>query len=442
MAGIRPRHEASIALGDGKDYRDRTRKLALPIKEEGAYLVVCRGDNLHASGLVVVTPLKIEVQVDTLAGRVRTTREGPRKISARRRGQGHRQRQRRFRLRPDRPPRGVRGRRHRRRRHGDRPVRRLALRLLSGQRGRGGRGEVPPRPFVARPSAGRGATAARCSADEEKINEALDSPTAMDFHEQPLSDVVEYLKERHGIRVQLDVKSLTDVGVSGDTPVTKAVKGVSLRSALRLLLRDYGLTYLIKDEVLLITTPEKADEELLTRIYPVADLVLVPQGGEDAEPDFDTLVDVVTSTIRPTSWEDVGGPGSVRPFPNKLSIVVSQTQEVHEELEDLLEQLRAAGQRPNAHGPHKPSAHRSGARNRGGMGGMGGMGGGMGGMGGGTWGGPPAKSARAGAGKAEEPDLLEGVQETNRGNQGKQSQKLQKTYERGGGMGGVGGGMW
>ena len=31
------------------------------------------------------------------------------------------------------------------------------------------------------------------------------------------------------------------------------------------MLRDYGLTYLIKDEVLLITTPEKADEELITQ---------------------------------------------------------------------------------------------------------------------------------------------------------------------------------
>ena len=64
LAGIRPHHEATVALGDGKDYRDRTRKLPLPLKEEGAYLVVCRGDDLHASGLVLVTPLAVEVQAD------------------------------------------------------------------------------------------------------------------------------------------------------------------------------------------------------------------------------------------------------------------------------------------------------------------------------------------------------------------------------------------
>ena len=33
------------------------------------------------------------------------------------------------------------------------------------------------------------------------------------------------------------------------------------------------LTYIIKDEVLLITTPDIASEELTTKLYPVGDLV-------------------------------------------------------------------------------------------------------------------------------------------------------------------------
>ncbi len=73
LAGIRPYHEAAIELGDGKDYRDRERKIPLPLKDEGAYLVVCRGDDLHASGLVLVTPLKVEVQEAAASGEVRTT---------------------------------------------------------------------------------------------------------------------------------------------------------------------------------------------------------------------------------------------------------------------------------------------------------------------------------------------------------------------------------
>ncbi len=35
LAGIRPLHEATIELGDGKDYRDRQHELTLPLKEEG-----------------------------------------------------------------------------------------------------------------------------------------------------------------------------------------------------------------------------------------------------------------------------------------------------------------------------------------------------------------------------------------------------------------------
>lgn len=73
LSGIRPYHEAQLELGDGKDYQDRTAKLALPLKEQGAYLVVCRGDDLHTSGLVLVSPLKVEVQEDQTSGQVRTT---------------------------------------------------------------------------------------------------------------------------------------------------------------------------------------------------------------------------------------------------------------------------------------------------------------------------------------------------------------------------------
>ena len=73
LAGIRPYYEARVELGDGLDYGDRTKKIELPLKEEGAYLVVCRGDNLHASGLVLVTPLEVKVQENATSGRVRVT---------------------------------------------------------------------------------------------------------------------------------------------------------------------------------------------------------------------------------------------------------------------------------------------------------------------------------------------------------------------------------
>lgn len=73
LAGIRPYHDLTVKLGEGKDYRDREQELELPLKEEGAYLVVCQGDNLYTSGLVLVSPLVLEVQEDATSGRVRVT---------------------------------------------------------------------------------------------------------------------------------------------------------------------------------------------------------------------------------------------------------------------------------------------------------------------------------------------------------------------------------
>ena len=62
------------------------------------------------------------------------------------------------------------------------------------------------------------------------------------------------------------------------------------------------------------------------------------KGGNQA--DFDSLIDLITSTIAPTSWTESGGTGSIAPFETNLTLVVSQTQEIHEQIADLLKQLR------------------------------------------------------------------------------------------------------
>lgn len=71
LAGIQPLVDKVIKLGDGKDYVDKEHKTKLELKDEGAYLVICRGDDLFTSGLVLITPLRIEVQEDAVSGRVR-----------------------------------------------------------------------------------------------------------------------------------------------------------------------------------------------------------------------------------------------------------------------------------------------------------------------------------------------------------------------------------
>jgi hypothetical protein len=43
---------------------------------------------------------------------------------------------------------------------------------------------------------------------------------------------------------------------------------------------------------------------------------LTPAGrGGAAQADFDSLIELITSTVRPSSWIDLGGPGAIKPFP-------------------------------------------------------------------------------------------------------------------------------
>lgn len=71
LAGIQPESEQSVSLGTGKDYVEKEKTLPLNLKDEAAYLVICRGDDLFASAMVLITPLKIDVQEEGASGRVR-----------------------------------------------------------------------------------------------------------------------------------------------------------------------------------------------------------------------------------------------------------------------------------------------------------------------------------------------------------------------------------
>jgi len=172
------------------------------------------------------------------------------------------------------------------------------------------------------------------SPSEEKILAVLDETTTMDFTETPLQDAVGYLSDLHEIPVRLDTKALEDIGVSSDTPFTYRVNGVRLKSGLRPLLRQKDLTYLVRDEVLLITTEDVAEMELLTRTYPVGDLVDQEDGKK--------LVEAITTTVFPMSWDEAGGPASIVYLPRAKSLVISQTADRHGEILELLRSLRVA----------------------------------------------------------------------------------------------------
>jgi hypothetical protein len=211
------------------------------------------------------------------------------------------------------------------------------LKLLKlAQAAHGKRGLTPPETASFPAYEGRAA----------EIAQALARPAACDFAETPLSDVADQLEEMCKISIELDYRALEEVGIGHDTPVTLHIRDVSLGAALKLMLRPMDMTFVIRDEVLLITTPEEAETELVTRIYPVADLVRGRNAedslidGEEDAPDFEPLMDVITSIVTPTFWEEVGGPGAIDAFPSGECLVVSQLETGHEEIASLLTGLR------------------------------------------------------------------------------------------------------
>jgi hypothetical protein len=114
------------------------------------------------------------------------------------------------------------------------------------------------------------------SAVEQAIKSGLAvEKTSVDVADQPLSEWTVALSDRYNIPIMFDTAALRDATIDpSTTPVGIVVKDISLRSALKLVLGEHNLTYVVKDEVLLITTTDKANAQLVTKVYPVADLVL------------------------------------------------------------------------------------------------------------------------------------------------------------------------
>ena len=71
LHGIRPYKELDLKLGDGRDFRSKDKEIALELKDPGAYLVVARGGDRLATGMVLRSDLVIEAQEATDVGRIR-----------------------------------------------------------------------------------------------------------------------------------------------------------------------------------------------------------------------------------------------------------------------------------------------------------------------------------------------------------------------------------
>jgi hypothetical protein len=177
------------------------------------------------------------------------------------------------------------------------------------------------------------------------IERKLSAPVNLNFDHVPLRGAVEVVGYAHCMNIYFDNAAMDAAGVDLNQSVSLKVEKVALKTALNLLLKQAKLTYVIKDQVVQITTEEEARGRLKQVTYPVADLVIPPSNmaGAGSEPERtvqDLLIKLITSTVAPDSWTAVGGKGTVQYFPIGLALVVNQTQDVQEQIADLLAALR------------------------------------------------------------------------------------------------------
>jgi len=229
----------------------------------------------------------------------------------------------------------------------------LSANLAMAQRGAGmgGMGPGAPNPAsaqrwsntaVAPQQESFTAQSAAAQAAEDRILAILKTPFTGNTHNTTLVAVLAGIKQSSSLPIQVDTKVLEEASIDVNSPVNCELPPVMLRSALDRILGPLDLTWVIQDECLLVTTPDKASNELITKVYPVLDLVAVHNPDNPGGLNFQPLLQLFTDTIAPTTWDEVGGPGAIMYSSGSGSIIASQTREVHEQMALLLVALRQA----------------------------------------------------------------------------------------------------
>lgn len=175
----------------------------------------------------------------------------------------------------------------------------------------------------------------------------LDYPT-----DTPITQIIEDLREQTATNILIDENSLRDIGLDTSIETHIVCEKITMRSALRHLLRPHGLIFVLQDEVILITTPDKASEYIITRVYKLEDILIkcVDENGVPcySQADNKPIIDLITNTVDPKSWQVVGGVGTCEIFmtPRGPLLVVSQSPDVHEKVLHLLAILATHGRPP------------------------------------------------------------------------------------------------
>ena len=165
------------------------------------------------------------------------------------------------------------------------------------------------------------------------------------MNDLPLKDAITYLRSVTGANIFVNWNVLQNVGISKLTPVSLTLQNVSARKTLSLILEEVSpqtpLIFYTHDNVLMITTRSDANRRLVTRVYPVGDLVMTVPNFTNA-PQFNLSSATQNSTSQVSSQGgggigNIGGGGSIFQQNSQQNANMTTTTDRAKELVSLIE---------------------------------------------------------------------------------------------------------
>jgi len=179
------------------------------------------------------------------------------------------------------------------------------------------------------------ASANPMSERERAILKTLNKTLSVEFKGDKFEDVINYLQKATDQPIIVDRAAMQEANVTYDGTTVNLKMTSTTRSVLKKMLAEVGLTYVIKDETIYVTTPARAKDLMTIRTYYVGDLISGdPRFGLvgsrlQMNQQVNQLLVLIQQTVDPDSWEYRNGPGAITFDPVTMTFVVRQSAEVH-----------------------------------------------------------------------------------------------------------------
>jgi len=172
---------------------------------------------------------------------------------------------------------------------------------------------------------------------EQAILKSLSRTILPDWKGTKFDSVIEALQQAIGTSIVIDPKAREELNIGTDATVEFSLpREVSTRTALRKVLLDKGLGYVIKDEMVYVTTLARTRDMMTTRTYYVGDIVtgdairnLPGVAAEQENQVVKAIIDSIKRSVDPLSWEGEGGKATIHYDPLTKALIVRQSAEVH-----------------------------------------------------------------------------------------------------------------